>query len=315
MRSDILINRFEAKYPAFDFLNYDCESKKFKVKCRICKSIFLKSKESFYKNYGCKFCKGKEKMSFEKFQEIFFKICAPKQIEFLFSKRIWLKEYKNSRSKLYFRCKKCNKKFKTTINGLFYQKSGCPHCASEKKAQKLRLTYSDFLLKDSSQLYEYLFDKDWWTKNFQSMKKTRINIKCKKCTNIFAQTVDSHLRGHGCPFCKQSKGEQFIRDFLIKNNIKFIAEKHFPGCENYQTKGKLRFDFYLPDQNILIEFDGIQHFKPISYKNFNFLKIKENDKLKETFCKKNNLPLYRLHFELLKDSVEFEKELKKILRI
>lgn len=51
-------------------------------------------------------------------------------------------------------------------------------------------------------------------------------------------------------------------NLLIENNIKFISEKRFNGCKNIN---ELPFDFYLPNQNLLIEYDGIQHFKPINF--------------------------------------------------
>ena len=53
-----------------------------------------------------------------------------------------------------------------------------------------------------------------------------------------------------------SKGEKIIRDILLKNNIDFEEQKTFETCRFLNTKAKARFDFYLPNDNLLIEYDG-----------------------------------------------------------
>ena len=44
------------------------------------------------------------------------------------------------------------------------------------------------------------------------------------------------------------------------NNINYIREKRFKDCKNIKP---LPFDFYLPEKNICIEYDGEHHFKSI----------------------------------------------------
>jgi hypothetical protein len=70
-------------------------------------------------------------------------------------------------------------------------------------------------------------------------------------------------------------------------------------------KQKLLFDFYLPEHNILIEYDGEQHFKPKSFyrcsietakKSFN--ELKRNDIIKNEYCKKNNITLIRIPYTI-----------------
>ena len=56
--------------------------------------------------------------------------------------------------------------------------------------------------------------------------------------------------------CLRSKGEQKIIQILQENNILFEKEKTFENCFYPDTGGMCRFDFYLPDYNILIEYDG-----------------------------------------------------------
>ena len=74
----------------------------------------------------------------------------------------------------------------------------------------------------------------------------------------FKQVASDHLSGSGCPICNESKGEIAVKRFLIDNHIEYKREYSFPNS-------KYRYDFYLPKLNILVEYHGIQHYKPISY--------------------------------------------------
>lgn len=73
----------------------------------------------------------------------------------------------------------------------------------------------------------------------------------------------SEKRTHGmnpCP-CQQtiSTGVKRISSILDSLEIVYEKEKKFDTC--LSPKGNpLRFDFYLPDYNCLIEYDGQQHF-------------------------------------------------------
>ena len=86
-----------------------------------------------------------------------------------------------------------------------------------------------------------------------------------------------------------------IYDYLTKNDVKFEREKRFDDC--FYEK-KLPFDFYLPEQNICIEFDGIQHFKVIDYfgGKEEFDRIKKRDGIKTQYCKDKNIKLVRIKY-------------------
>ena len=76
----------------------------------------------------------------------------------------------------------------------------------------------------------------------------------------------------------------------IKNNIKFIQQHKFDDCKNIKP---LPFDFYLPDYNTCIEFNGKQHYEPIKYFGGRVVydKLIKRDKIKMEYCNKNNIPL------------------------
>jgi very-short-patch-repair endonuclease len=122
--------------------------------------------------------------------------------------------------------------------------------------------------------------------------RTKVKIICPK-HGVFEQTPQSHLSGNGCPTCLESKGEKKISLFLDSNKIKFIREKSFEKCRD---KNPLLFDFFLPDFNTCIEFDGKQHYQPIAYFGGEavFEKTKKSDAIKANFCKKEGISLIRI---------------------
>jgi len=124
--------------------------------------------------------------------------------------------------------------------------------------------------------------------------KTKVKIICS-IHGIFEQTPNNHPRGNGCPKCNDSKGENNIIQVLKKYKIDYIFQKRFKDCKN---KYPLPFDFYLPKYNLCIEYEGKQHFEEIKYwggiKRFKY--IKQNDEIKNNYCKTHNIPLFRIAY-------------------
>ena len=92
-------------------------------------------------------------------------------------------------------------------------------------------------------------------------------------------------------------------EYLNDLNIKYIMQKRFELCKDIKM---LPFDFYLPEYNLCIEYDGIQHFIPQSFgsqmdKNKMFKKVKDHDKIKDRYCKKNGIKLLRIPYTRNKD--------------
>ena len=94
-----------------------------------------------------------------------------------------------------------------------------------------------------------------------------------------------------------SKGEYLITTLLNTLNIKFEKQKVFPTC--CYNNASLRFDFYLPSYNILIEYDGIQHYisQNSGWDTLKKLeKTRKYDEFKTNWCKENNIPLIRIPY-------------------
>lgn len=95
-----------------------------------------------------------------------------------------------------------------------------------------------------------------------------------------------------------SKGEIKIKKLLILHGVQFKQEKVFKGCKNPKTNQLLRFDFYLPNLKILIEYDGLQHkIRLKGQTSADFVNQLYRDKIKDKYAEKRGLKLYRISSE------------------
>lgn len=97
---------------------------------------------------------------------------------------------------------------------------------------------------------------------------------------------------------KRSFGEYYIEEFLKYNNINYKKEKIFNKCRSLKNY-PLRFDFYLIDHNIIIEFQGIHHFKPVN-NGYRAKRVHNktvlHDSIKRKFCKDYNIVLIEINY-------------------
>lgn len=163
------------------------------------------------------------------------------------------------------------------ING-----NGCPKCSGNSKKTTKEFIYESKNIHGNK--YDYSLTR-------YENNHTKVEIVCKK-HGSFYQTPTSHLKGHGCQRCKNSKSENKIEKILQDNKIEYIREKRFDNC---RYKNTLPFDFYLPKYNCCIEYDGIQHRKVVEKWGKHHLEetiIK--DKIKSDFCLNNGIRLIRI---------------------
>ena len=164
--------------------------------------------------------------------------------------------------------------------------NNCPYCSGRKvcfcnslakKYPKLALEWHPTKNKKTAAEVTYgSGQKVWW--------------KCREKHKWEAMVCNRSLRNNGCPKCFESHGERQIRDWLEEKEITYIREYVFPGV-------RFRMDFFLPDHNGAIEFDGVQHFEPVGIfgGEVAFQKLQERDKAKDLYCSDNHINFLRIH--------------------
>ena len=196
-----------------------------------------------------------------------------------------LVDYINAKTKIKIICPE-HEIFETVASSHTDQKTGCPKCS-----KKYSYTNNEFITKPIF-LHGFLYD---YSETNYVNNYTKITIKCKT-HGSFLQTPSNHLSGKGCELCNTSKNENIISLFLTNKKIKFIRQHKFPDCKN---KRRLPFDFYLPDYNICIEFNGKQHYEPIDFfgGKHGFILQQKRDKIKELYCINNNITLFKIKYD------------------
>lgn len=196
-----------------------------------------------------------------------------------------LSEYTKITDDLILKCNHCGEVFKRKPQ-VFLQSQRCPICDT-KTRQKTKNALNIELFEKYHGEYEIVGDYLGTT--------TPTLFRHNDCGMIFKTTPKCVLDKAPCPKCKRfnSKGEIAIEKTFKKHNINYIKQKRFPELNNL-----LSFDFYLEEHNLLIEFQGEQHFHAIPHfgGEQKFQKQQRNDEEKRSFCIKKNIQLLEIPY-------------------
>ena len=175
-------------------------------------------------------------------------------------------------------------------------KSGkrCPHCRGNAKH-----TYK--YVKEYIESFGYkLLSGEY--KN----SHTKLLVQCDK-GHKYEVTFDNFKTGYRCPICNVSKGERRIIDWLDDNNIEYIYEKTFEKLLGVGG-GNLSYDFYLPNYNLLIEYQGEYHDGSVlNETKEQFEKQQEHDRRKREYAKDNRynlLEIWNWDFDNIEEILE-----------
>lgn len=104
----------------------------------------------------------------------------------------------------------------------------------------------------------------------------------------------------GCPYCNMSKGEKEIKKILERWDIKYIPQKTFDDCKDIFC---LKFDFYLPNSNTCIEYQGKQHYYDLGIpsREKDIRKTWEHDNIKKEYCKNKNIHYIEIPYWTFED--------------
>jgi hypothetical protein len=204
---------------------------------------------------------------------------------------------------------KGNISIRCKTHGIFLQsktvhitnKSGCPQCGRMTTTLKTLLSKEKFIEKSKGvhgNRYSY-------EKVIYSGAHKKVTIGCATHGDFQVTPANHWSNGVGCPSClasNPSKGEIKIAAWLDERKMSYESQKSFPGLYYKSNKGRLRYDFYLPEKKILIEFDGEYHYRPISFckeiSAADQLKITQcRDQIKSEYANMNGYKLIRIRFD------------------
>lgn len=255
---------------SYESVNYVNNKTKVKIICDI-HGIFEQTPQCHLKGQGCPYCANRANT-----HEMFVK----KSNKIHNNKFEYYDTYVKNNQKIEIVC---------PIHGVFKQRpnrhlmgDGCPKCANKT------LKHEDFInLANKIHNFKYTY-----ISRYINMK-TQILIECP-IHGLFEQLPHNHIyQKNGCPVCNASKSELLIKQIFDRENINYEYQKRFKECKNKRT---LPFDFYLPDLNTCIEYDGIHHFEEI-YSHEDLKYRQKNDTIKTNFCKDNNIKLHRISYK------------------
>ena len=198
-------------------------------------------------------------------------------------------DFVNMSTKIHVICNVCGHNWHVAPSSLF--KFGCPKCAGN--AVK---TTDEF----EQELHTYASNFELLSPYIRATKK--VHVRCNDCGNDDWITPNKLKSGQQCKFCHETIGEKNIRKYLETNNINFDSQKSFDGLVGVGNK-PLTYDFYLPDENILIEFQGEQHEHPVTFGGrskseavSDYVKQQEHDNRKRDYALSHSINLLEIWY-------------------
>jgi hypothetical protein len=257
-RGDILLSKvYKNNREKLEYICGNCDEK--------CSITF----DHYKQGQGCAKCginrmKQKQKLSLE-----FVKKCFQKRGD-----NLLLEEYKNSKTKLEYKCGNCGNICSITFDN-YQQGKGCANCGGTKK----------HTLEFVKQVFEKRGDV-LLSKEYKDNKK-KLEYKCGKCDEKCSIIFNSYNKGSGCPHCSKSRSEKLTREIFERiMGCDFSSIRpHF--LKNPKTGYNLELDGYNENLKLAFEYNGIQHYKfhkPFHKNEDNFKKRREHDEFKYKRC-------------------------------
>lgn len=203
--------------------------------------------------------------------------------------------FKSMNQKVILICNECNLEFEVTPFNHLRKQTGCPHC-NRIKAGKSHLWDKEKFVEEARKIYGDKYD---YSESIYVDTYTPLKVKCKEHDEFFYVTPSNHIHEkQGCPICSHSisKGEREIIKYLENHHIEFYHRYVFEDCKLIRN---LIFDFYLPDYNACVEFQGRQHYEAIDYwgGEENLKYNQERDQIKRDFCRSKSIYLLEIKYD------------------
>jgi hypothetical protein len=266
MTQEVFVRKCKEKYGNdFDYsmISYSGLKNRIKVRCNKCGNVFeIRADHFLYEKAGgcCPQCRAKKlqkKFSLSK-EEFVNRAKFIHNDDYDYSKT----EYVNMHKPIIVTCKKHGDFLILPMEHL--KGTRCPECSRELGIQS-SLTDDErreIFIKKAKEIH---FDKNY---DYSLVKyvnaKTNVEIICPTHGSFF-QKPTTHLQGHGCSMCKRSLGEEKVEKILKKNGVAFVKQYKIENESSFCKNKHLYVDFFLPDRNIFIEYNGQQHYRKMGY--------------------------------------------------
>lgn len=281
-------------------VEYKASYKKVEIVCPVHGSFFQIPKDHM-KGVGCFMCDKSKKLNTKEFIQKARKIHGNK---YIYDKS----KYISAVEKICITC---------PIHGDFWQKAavhlrghGCGICANEKTKTRLTMPKDEFIQR-AKEVHP--------SKNYDYSKVEYLTTSDKVCIicpehGEFWQIAHNHLNGSCCPNCQVSFGENLVKVSLDKYGIDYIQQYKIKNENMFCRNEYMIVDFYLPRLNTIIEYNGVQHYKPIQRfgGNESFINQIERDNSVRQYCKEHKIKLIEIPYTQKKN---IDNILKKELKI
>jgi hypothetical protein len=288
-KNNKIINDFVARHlDKYDYskVNYINSRTNVDIICPI-HGVFSQNPYSHKMGSNCPSCSGNKKGN----KESFIKLAKSKHGNLYDYSKV---NYVDNKTKVDIICP-VHGVFRQTPNMHIVRVSKCPKCSGRNKN-------TDNFIEDAIKLHSNKYD---YSNVIYKNAHSKVDIICP-IHGTFSMSYNSHItKVYGCPNCIETSGESYIINFLKSHNILFEYQKKFNDCI---YKRVLTFDFYLPTKNIILEYDGRQHFLPVWGGDEGLDIIRKRDKTKDNYCKDNNIHIIRIRYD-----EDIDLKLKEIL--
>lgn len=258
------------------------------VKHRPCGNVYTQIAHEAIIGKGCLACAqkvfigGRAKQK-KDFREEFLKLsCREYEL---------LSDYKGDSEKICVKHVGCGLVYQVAA-GSFLQGRRCPKCAIKIRAERQTWSQSDF-----ENFVANNGDNEYQVIGCYENSQKKIEMKHLKCDFCYKVTPRDFVSGKRCPRCRASHGEKFIEKWLKENDFDFEMQFKMAECK---VINPLPFDFaiFKDDKMTLIEYQGIQHYQPISLfgGQDGFKKRVKYDNVKRSYCQKNNIELIEIPY-------------------
>lgn len=259
---------------------------KIACRCKICNHEWEARPDNLLNNHGCPNCKKETIGNLKRYSQDEF-ILKCKQVhnnKYDYS----LVKYTSSLDYIIIICPE---------HGNFEQRAdmhlsgqGCPCCSGKVRKTKEQFINQAQAIHGNKYNYQQVDYHNGYTP---------VEITCP-IHGTFLQRPDDHIfKKCGCPKCSKSHGEEFIETLLSQRNIEFISQYEIEIDSKINKSGKASIDFYLPNSNIFIEYNGKQHYIPQDRfggkLKFDLYQV-PRDKYIKNYCRENNIKLIEIPY-------------------